>query len=235
MRQEHDAVGDARPVPAEILDEMVAYYRARAPEYDAWFSSQHPDGHRSVEHAPWYAEVGPVVATLEALNMAGDVLELAAGTGIWTTRLLHMATSVTAVDIAPEMLALHRERVADDRVQYILADLFTWSPDRAYDGVCAAFWLSHVPRERLDDVLRMVAAALKPGGKLFFVDSHSQHQPAADESQVVRRQLQDGRAFRIVKNHYTPAELVSRCAAAGLAVTAQETASVFLYAWGVRR
>ena len=28
---------DTHPVPAEILDEMVTYYRDRAPEYDAWF------------------------------------------------------------------------------------------------------------------------------------------------------------------------------------------------------
>jgi ubiquinone/menaquinone biosynthesis C-methylase UbiE len=133
------------------------------------------------------------------------------------------------------MLALHRERVADDRVRYVLADLFTWSPDRTYDGVCFAFWLSHVPRERLDGLLRMVAAALKPGGKVFFVDSHSQHQPAAEEgSQVVVRRLGDARTFRVVKNRYPPAELEARCAAAGLSVTVQETVSVFLYGWGVR-
>lgn len=229
-------MSDDQPVPPEILDEMVAYYRARAPEYDAWFAPPGDSDHPLIEHAPWSAEVGPVLAALEALDMTGEVLELAAGTGIWTARLLRTATAVTAVDIAPEMLALHRERVQDDRVRYILADLFTWSPDRAYDGVCAAFWLSHVPRERLDDVLRMVAAALKPGGKVFFVDSHSQHQPAvADGSQVVLRRLQDGRAFRIVKNRYTPAELKARCATAGLQVAVEETASVFLYGWGVRR
>jgi cyclopropane fatty-acyl-phospholipid synthase-like methyltransferase len=124
----------------------------------------------------------------------------------------------------------NRERVGDHRVRYVLADLFSWHPERTYDGVCFAFWLSHVPHERLDSFLRMVVATLKPGGKVFFVDSHSRHQPAADGgSQVLTRRLSDGRTFRIVKNRYALAELVASCTTAGLTVTVQETASVFMF------
>jgi hypothetical protein len=91
-----------------------------------------------------------------------------------------------------------------------------------------------VPRERLDSFLRIVAAALKPGGKVFFVDSHPRHQPAADgSSQVLTRRLSDGRTFRIVKNRYALAELVASCAAAGLMV--QATASVFMVGIGRRQ
>jgi trans-aconitate methyltransferase len=55
---------------------------------------------------------------------------------------------VTALDAAPEMLALARNRVADPRVKFVCADLFTWRPDRRYDVVFFGFWLSHVPLER---------------------------------------------------------------------------------------
>jgi 2-polyprenyl-3-methyl-5-hydroxy-6-metoxy-1,4-benzoquinol methylase len=231
------------PVPTEILDEMAAYYRDRAPEYNAWFERRGNYDHGAAENAQWFAEVAAAFAALDELAMTGDVLELAAGTGIWTERLLRTASTVTAVDASPETLALNRARIRGDRVRYIQADLFSWRPERTYDGVCFAFWLSHVPHERLDAFLQMVAAALEPGGKLFFVDSHRRRKPSTETvvqsppepgSQVLTRRLHDGRAYRIVKNFYEPVELVERCAAAGLHVTVQETASVFIYGTGSR-
>ena len=229
--------------PVEILDEMAAYYRDRAPEYNAWFECRGNYDHGEAENAQWFAEVAAAFAALDELAMTGDILELAAGTGILTERLLRTASTVTAVDASPETLALNWARVRDDRVRYVQADLFSWRPERTYDGVCFAFWLSHVPHERLDAFLQMVAAALKPDGKVFFVDSHRQRKPSAETvvqsppepgSQVLTRRLHDGRAYRIVKNFYAQVELSERCAAAGLHVTVQETASVFIYGTGSR-
>jgi trans-aconitate methyltransferase len=76
------------------------------------------------------------------------VLELACGPAIWTDLLLRRATSLTAVDAAPEMLALAEARVGEGRVRFVQADLFSWRPERRYDTVFFGFWLSHVPRER---------------------------------------------------------------------------------------
>ena len=141
------------------------------------------------------------------------------------------------------MLGLNRARVRDERVRYVQADLFSWRPERTYDGVCFAFWLSHVPHERLNTFLQMVAAALKPGAKVFFVDSHRRRKPTAETvvqsppapgSQVLTRRLHDGRAYRIVKNFYEPVELAERCAAAGLQLSVLETASAFIYGTGSR-
>ena len=129
---------------------MAAYYRDRAPEYNAWFERRGNYDHGEAENAQWFAEVAAVFAVLDEIAMTGDVLELAAGSGIWTERLLRTASTVTAVDASSEMLALNRARVDDDRVRYVEADLFSWRPERTYDGVCFAFWMSHVPHERLD-------------------------------------------------------------------------------------
>jgi trans-aconitate methyltransferase len=168
-------------------------------------------------------------------------LELAPGTGIWTERILRTAASVTAVDASPEMVAINHARVHDRRVTYVLADLFTWRPDRIYDAVCFGFWLSHVPDERLDDFFGMVAAALRLGGKVWFVDGRREpsstavdHQLPEPGSQVMTRRLNDGRAFQIVKNFYDPRALAVRCAAAGLDVDVRETATFFLYGAGRR-
>ena len=54
-------------------------------------------------------------------------------------------------------------------------------------------------------------------------------------SPVLTRRLNDGRTYRVVKNRFAPAELVASCAAAGLTVTVQETASVFMFGIGGRQ
>ncbi len=167
------------------------------------------------------------------------MLELAPGTGIWTSRLVQTATSVTAVDAASEMLAINRAKVASSRVLYIQADLFAWQSTRVYDGIFCGFWLSHVPLERLDPFLSSIAAMLRPGGKFFFADSQpedSQQTPASQaNSQLTRRRLNDGQTFEIVKNFYDPQELTARFAHSGLEVEVQKAADLFIYGAGRRR
>jgi len=69
-----------------------------------------------------------LLAAIDAFRPTGDVLELACGAGIWTQHLVRSATTVTAVDAAPEMLARARSGVAPAR--FIEADLFSGRPDR---------------------------------------------------------------------------------------------------------
>lgn len=228
-----------QPVSSETLDEMVDYYRARANEYDEWFYRRGRYNHGAETNARWLSEMNEVFAALDASGMQGDVLELAPGTGIWTERLLHSATSITAVDASPEMIAINRARVASERVSYLQADLFTWQPTRTYDAVCFCFWISHIPAERLPTFLGMVAAALRPGGKIFFVDGQREpsstatdHQLPAAGTQVMTRRLNDGREFQVVKNFYEPASLAASFAAMNLNVIVRETATYFLYGYG---
>lgn len=226
-------------VPARVLDEMKTYYRERAAEYDEWFYRRGRYDRGAQSNALWFAEVDEVLRALEDFDMRGDLFELAPGTGIWTERLLKTASSITAVDASSEMIDINHARVNSERVEYMLADLFTWQPPRAFDGVFFGFWLSHVPLERLDAFLDMLAAALRPGGKVFFVDGRreptstaSNHELPAEGEQLMIRKLNDGRAFEIVKNFYDPVALAERFAQHGLNVTARETATFFLYGCG---
>lgn len=234
----------ADPVAPTILGEMADYYRARASEYDEWFYRRGRYDRGEAVNGRWFEESAEVFAAFDALDLAGDVLELAPGTGIWTERFAGRARSVTAIDASPEMVAINRARLgpATAKMRYLLADLFAWQPDRQYDAVCFSFWLSHVPLERLDAFLATVAAALRPGGVVFFVDSRREpRSTAADHrlpeatEQVMTRKLNDGRAFQIVKNFHEPDALAARCARAGLAVDVRETASFFLYGIGTKR
>jgi 2-polyprenyl-3-methyl-5-hydroxy-6-metoxy-1,4-benzoquinol methylase len=228
-------------VSRDVLTDMVDYYRARAAEYDEWWERKGRYDRGPEANAVWFSEMREVFAALDALDLRGDVLELAPGTGIWTERLIRTADTVTAVDASEEMVAINRAKVGSERVSYVIADLFAWQPNRAYDGVCFGFWISHVPADRLDGFLRMVAAALKPGGKVFFVDGRREPTTTATNhvlpeigEQVMTRILNDGRSYQIVKNFYEPTALAARCRAAGLDVDVRETATNFIYGAGRR-
>jgi demethylmenaquinone methyltransferase/2-methoxy-6-polyprenyl-1,4-benzoquinol methylase len=224
-----------------ILEEMKAYYRARANEYDEWFFRQGRYDQGAELNALWFRELQDVQETLRAFRIEGDVLELAPGTGIWTERFVQSATSITAVDASPEMIAINKARVANARVSYVQADLFTWQPDCLYDAVCFCFWLSHIPAERLSSFVQMVAKALRPRGKIFFVDSRREPSGTAidqmlpgEQEQVAIRTLNDSRQFHIIKNFYDPAFLEKQFAASGLSITVKETPTYFLYGYGTR-
>ena len=207
-----------------LLAEQVAYYRALAPEY--------LDGGLDLPGAL------EIEAALDGFAPAGDVLELACGPGTWTPRLLQDATTVTAVDAAPEMLAMARKRVGDDdRVRFVHADLFAWRPDRRYDVVFFGFWLSHVPLERFAAFWALVDECLASDGRVFFADDAYRTPEELVEgaaSSTIRRRLRDGSSHRVVKVPHTPQTLERRLAQIGWDIAVSPTAGPFFWGSGGR-
>ena len=145
-----------------------------------------------------------------------------------------MAETVTAIDAAPEMIEINRGRVADSRVQYIQADLFEWVPQRRYDLVFFAFWLSHVPPDLVDAFFVKVHNAVRTGGHLFIVDQCDDYpdiprafSTAQRDGIFEKRSLSDGRAFRIVKIFYHPRLLAERVSQLGFEVAAERLDTIF--------
>ena len=225
---------------AQLLDEQQAYYRARAREYDRWWMRQGRYDHGPAANARWFDEVAALERALEEFGPGGDILELACGTGLWTRRLIATGRQLTAVDAAPEVLEINRERVGSDRVRYIEADLFEWTPPPSAFDVCFfSFWLSHVPESRFAPFWAKVRGALRPGGRVFLIDSAPSdtsgardHGPSSDEEQTTTRRLDDGSEFQIVKRFYEPRRLERRLAELGWSVRANATGEYFIYAAG---
>jgi SAM-dependent methyltransferase len=186
------------------LAEQRDYYRQRAPEYDEWWQRQGRYELEPEARANWFADMREVEAALDAFGPAGDVLEFAAGTGWWTQHLARHARHVTAVDASAETLALNRRRVGA-HVTHVQADIFDWTPPAGrFDVVFFGYWLSHVPDERVRWFFGQVAAALRPGGRVFLVDSYHHERLDGD---LQPRVLNDGRRFSVVKRYWQPEEL----------------------------
>jgi demethylmenaquinone methyltransferase/2-methoxy-6-polyprenyl-1,4-benzoquinol methylase len=202
-----------------LIAEQIAYYRARASEYDATFRGA---------HAPELA------SALDALAPSGSVLELAAGTGAWTESVLrHPVSRLVVLDASPEMLELHGRRIDDPRVERRVVDLFEWEPDQTFDVVTFAFWLSHVPPARLADFWGKVQRALTPGGRVLFVDQDRRGMtfevPSADpDYPTVDRTLVDGRVMRAIKVYHRPQALEKWLRARGWEASVRRAGDGFL-------
>jgi demethylmenaquinone methyltransferase/2-methoxy-6-polyprenyl-1,4-benzoquinol methylase len=211
--------GDGEAAPVDDVDALLAeqasYYRAHAEDYDAA-----------------YAGRGFWDELVDLLPIRGDVLELACGTGRWTPLLAARARSVTAVDVSPEMIRIARQRVGDRPVEFVQADVLTWSPPRSYDTVFFGFWLSHVPPQRFEAFWRMVRRSLGRGGSACFLDSNPEERDLETELSgdvpTVLRKARDGREFRVVKVFYTAEELTARIASVGWHVTVENVYERFL-------
>jgi demethylmenaquinone methyltransferase/2-methoxy-6-polyprenyl-1,4-benzoquinol methylase len=199
---------------------MVGYYEARAAEYDDWYLRRGRYSHGPVHDAVWNAELDAAGRWLDALPIAGEIVELAARTGWWSP-LLSSKGNLSLYDAAEAPLDRARDRLLAHGLRAHIHVRDAWAePDRAVDALFVGFWLSHVPRERLDAFLALARRWLRPDGIFAFIDSLPDEQsgatdhprPAAD---TAIRRLADGREFRIVKVSYEPSELTAALERAG--------------------
>jgi demethylmenaquinone methyltransferase/2-methoxy-6-polyprenyl-1,4-benzoquinol methylase len=218
----------------EVLRAQRLYYDQRAPEYDDGYQRTRGHDRGPEANTDWLAEMAELEDAYDRVPLSGDILELAAGTGAWTERLVHRARSLTVIDASAAMLAANRARLgsAAATVDYRIADLFDWHPERGWDACVFGFWLCKVPDNRIPVFLRAVADALRPGGVVCCVDKAALAEPATE---LEERTLNDGRRFTIIDHPRPAARVVEVFAAAGLAVEVKTIGSRFCLAHGTRR
>ncbi|MGQ0802900.1 MAG: class I SAM-dependent methyltransferase [Actinomycetota bacterium] len=219
----------------DLLAEQVRYYRARALEYDyAYAHVGQYDRGRDANDA-WRAELARLVALFDGAELGNEVLEVAAGTGFWTARLLERGAAVTAVDAAPEALDVNRQRLGEESasVDYIVADLFHWRPARLWDSCVGFFWLCKIPDDRLQSFLQTVATAVHPGGTVFFGDKTSTA-GGTPGSELETRALEDGRTFTVVDRPRSSNEFRQAFAGVGIDVDVVILGHGFAAVTGIR-
>jgi SAM-dependent methyltransferase len=219
-----------------VLAEQRRYYEQRADEYEDWWFRRGRYAHGEEADARWFAETGALGAELERMAPRGEVLELACGTGIWTAALAARAERVTALDAAPQALAIAARKVPAANVDWVLADLFAWEPERRWDICFFSFWLSHVPRELLPSFMAKLARALAPGGRVLLFDSARSARASARDhdlnppgEELSHRRLADGREYTIVKHWFEAGALQRELEGLGWTARVGSTGEFFVY------
>lgn len=185
--------------PDENLRE---YYGRRAREYEAIY--RRDDSVRRGEQVA-------IAAAMKEILRDRNVLEIACGTGFWTEVIATVARRVVAVDAAPEMLAVAREKgLSPETVELCEGDAYALDriPGTFNAGV-ANFWLSHVPRARMQAFLRGFHGRLQANAVVFMADNVYVsgvggaliRRPGHEDTFKVRR-LADGSTHEVRKNYY---------------------------------
>jgi SAM-dependent methyltransferase len=217
----------------DLSAEMIAYYAARAPEYDDWYLRRGRYSRGPVHDLAWNVELDQATLWLDGLLIEGEIVELAGGTGWWSTLLAGKGV-LSIYDTSEATLEIARQRLVAHGLRAHLHVRDAWAePDRQVDGLFCGFWLSHVPRARLAEFLGLVRRWLRPGGRFAFIDSrpdpHSGalDQPISSTAEVSRRKLADGREFNVTKVYWQPGELERALQAAGFEEPSVSTTNRF--------
>ena len=147
------------------------------------------------------------------LDLAGNerVLDAGCGTGRVTERLLDRLPRgrVVALDGSPSMIERARERLGEERVEYLIADLMEPIPvGERVDAILSTATFHWVPDHQV--LFRNLAAVLRPGGQLA-----AQCGGAGNIASVEAAVNQLGRSFGGNKTFASPGETRARLEAAG--------------------
>lgn len=211
----------------DVLASQADYYRRRAGEYD------------ETAYGDVVAAGARIARLVAEMDPSGTVLEIACGTGLWTGALAGAAETVSAIDVAPEAVAIARDRVTAGNVRFEVADVFSWQTAERFDVIFFSAWLSHVPRSRFGQFWRLLRGLLAEGGRVLFVDEHVEERDKenylADGDEIVERQLLDGSRYRIVKNFVDPEPLERRLRGLGWECRIQRDDSDWVWVYGEAR
>lgn len=206
-------------------EEMRRYYAARAAEYDDWYTRRGAHSQGAIADVAFQTELDQATLWLDGLPISGEIVELAAGTGWWSP-LLAQKGELWLYDAVEEPLERARERLLAHGLRAHIHVRDAWQePDRQVDALFTGFWLSHVPRSRLDEFLGIARRWLKPGGTFAFIDEAQGEGHTPTDLQP--RRTADGREWLIPKVYHTPAELESALRSEGFSQTQVATTSRF--------
>lgn len=137
----------------QVVDDLREAYDRKAQERD------------SVEISPWKIEERQRFLSLLREEGKRSLLEIGAGTGVYSKFFQDSGLEVIATDLSPKNVRLCREK---GLTAYVMDFLELEFPPCSFDAIYALNCLLHVPKRDLPSVLQAIRGLLKPGG-LFYL------------------------------------------------------------------
>lgn len=143
----------------QAFNQTIAYY-------DDWMKLALPNYHDLFQTAK---EIIPFPA-----NAAIDVLDLGAGTGLFSQHVLerYPQANITLVDVADKMLDMARQRFSqhESQVEYVLGDYRMMETAPKYDLVISSLSIHHLADEEKQALFKQVYLSLRTSGVFINVD-----------------------------------------------------------------
>ncbi len=141
--------------------DVISFFDRLAPQWDADMI-RHDD---IISYILDNAQVGP----------GKDVLDVACGTGVLIPDYLSRnVASVTAVDIAPEMVKICRSKFSQENVTVLCGDVETLPIDKKFDCVMVYNAFPHFPEPAR--LIERLSSLVKEGGTLTIAHGMSRAQ-----------------------------------------------------------
>lgn len=187
---------------------MKSYYDHRTPWHDEYMSYQSREKMEKL-HAKIINTITPLIKNL-------SVLEIACGTGNWTSVLANRASQVTAIDSSRQSLELaQKKNKGIDNISYHRADAFALDKlQGSFDVIFASDFFSHVPNEKIDSFLEMLNKIVKQETTVIFLEMleiqfflDEKNYIDSHKNRVSKRELPDGSSYDVIKNFHSEEEL----------------------------
>jgi tRNA (cmo5U34)-methyltransferase len=148
------------------MDEVKQHFEAEARDFDRIILTLIPDYPRMVEAL--------VTAIPFERTARFRAIDLGCGTGTVARAVVDAFpnASVTCVDLAENMIAMARSKLADYRdVSYVISDINTLEFDGTYDAVVSSLALHHLVTDNdKRRFYRRIYESLNPGGVFYNAD-----------------------------------------------------------------
>ena len=136
----------------------------------------------------WQRRVRMLTAHLTGTD---KVLEIGCGTGYFTKEIIKSGAFVTAIDISPELLAIAKDEIMTDNVNFVIENAYEMSfADNSFDSIVGSSVLHHLDIEKAVSEMYRV---LKPGGSIYFTEPNMMNPQIALQKNIpaLKRRLGD--------------------------------------------
>jgi SAM-dependent methyltransferase len=151
-------------------DHLVNYWENLEHHSDEQIWMAHPLVRRAInERVSGDPNMWPVTALRVRLGRtAGTSLSIGCGTGGLERSIVdeNISGHVTGIDISEAPLAEARRLAGDRPITYLVADAWSFLRENSFDAILFHGSLHHF--DRLDELMALVARALKPNGFLWY-------------------------------------------------------------------
>nr|WP_223070516.1 class I SAM-dependent methyltransferase [Paenibacillus caui] len=127
---------------------------------------------------------GMALSLVETANPAPRILDLGAGTGLFSSMVLqkYPDAQLTLIDLSEQMLEVARQRFRQSgNVQYIACDYTNYTFSESFDIVISSLSIHHLTHPAKKQLFKAIYQLLQDGGIFVNADQVAGHTAQADE------------------------------------------------------